>query len=137
MNNLRSPDILSLEEIQDNDGVASATPTAANVTFTRLLAAIKAAGGPAYDYREIDPESNQDGGEPNGNIRVAFLFRTDNRDLQFVDRPGGTATNATEPVAGSAPVIQPGARRSHQRGVGEQPQAAGRGVPLPRASRCS
>ena len=63
-----------------------------NVTFTRLLAAIKAAGGPAYDYREIDPASNQDGGEPNGNIRVAFLFRTDNRDLQFVDRPGGDAT---------------------------------------------
>ena len=108
VNNLRSPDILSLEEIQDNDGVASATPTAANVTFTRLLAAIKAAGGPAYDYREIDPESNQDGGEPNGNIRVAFLFRTDNRDLQFVDRPGGTATNATEPVAGPHLSFSPG-----------------------------
>jgi hypothetical protein len=108
VNNLRSPDILSLEEIQDNDGVAGATPTAANVTFTRLLAAIKAAGGPAYDYREIDPESNQDGGEPNGNIRVAFLFRTDNRDLQFVDRPGGTATNATEPVAGPHLSFSPG-----------------------------
>jgi uncharacterized protein len=108
VNNLRSPDILSLEEIQDNDGVGSATPTAANVTFTRLLAAIKAAGGPAYDYREIDPESNQDGGEPNGNIRVAFLFRTDNRDLQFVDRPGGTATNATEPVAGPHLSFSPG-----------------------------
>ena len=108
VNNLRSPDILSLEEIQDNDGAASATPTAANVTFTRLLAAIKAAGGPTYDYREIDPASNQDGGEPNGNIRVAFLFRTDNRDLQFVDRPGGTATNATEPVAGPHLSFSPG-----------------------------
>ena len=108
VNNLRSPDILSLEEIQDNDGAASAAPTAANVTFTRLLAAIKAAGGPTYDYREIDPESNQDGGEPNGNIRVAFLFRTDNRDLQFVDRPGGTATNATEPVAGPHLSFSPG-----------------------------
>ncbi len=108
VNNLRSPDILSLEEIQDNDGAASAAPTAANVTFTRLLAAIKAAGGPTYDYREIDPESNQDGGEPNGNIRVAFLFRTDDRDLQFVDRPGGTATNATEPVAGPHLSFSPG-----------------------------
>ena len=106
--NLRSPDILSLEEIQDNDGAASAAPTAANVTFTRLLAAIKAAGGPTYDYREIDPASNQDGGEPNGNIRVAFLFRTDNPDLTFVDRPGGTATNATEPVAGPHLSFSPG-----------------------------
>jgi uncharacterized protein len=108
VDNLRSPDILSLEEIQDNDGVASAAPTQADVTFTRLLAAIKAAGGPTYDYREIDPVANQDGGEPNGNIRVAFLFRTDNRDLQFVDRPGGTATTATEPTAGPHLSFSPG-----------------------------
>jgi uncharacterized protein len=108
VNNLRSPDILSLEEIQDNDGAATPAPTAANVTFTRLLAAIKAAGGPAYDYREIDPEANQDGGEPNGNIRVAFLFRTDNRDLKFVDRPGGDATTPTEPVAGPHLSFSPG-----------------------------
>ena len=44
--NLRSPDILSLEEIQDNDGAASAAPTQADVTHTRLLEAIVAAGGP-------------------------------------------------------------------------------------------
>jgi predicted extracellular nuclease len=99
--NLRSPDILSLEEIQDNDGAASPPPTQADVTHARLLDAIVAAGGPRYAYREIDPEPNQDGGEPNGNIRVSFLFRTDVRDLAFVDRPGGTATTATEPVAGS------------------------------------
>jgi predicted extracellular nuclease len=106
--NLRSPDILSLEEIQDDDGAASPAPTAADVTFTRLLAAIRAAGGPSYAYRQIDPVSNQDGGEPNGNIRVAFLYRTDNRELQFVDRPGGTATTATEPVAGPHLSFSPG-----------------------------
>jgi uncharacterized protein len=101
--NLRAPDILSLEEIQDNDGAASASPTSADVTYTRLIAAIRAAGGPTYQYRQVDPASNQDGGEPNGNIRVAFLFRTDNRDLSFVDREGPTPTTAataTEPVAG-------------------------------------
>ena len=101
--NLRAPDILSLEEIQDNDGAASASPTSAGVTYTRLIAAIRAAGGPTYQYRQVDPASNQDGGEPNGNIRVAFLFRTDNRDLSFVDRQGPTPTTATtptEPVAG-------------------------------------
>ena len=135
VDNLRSPDILSLEEIQDNDGAASAAPTAANVTFTRLLAAIKAAGGPTYDYREIDPASNQDGGEPNGNIRVAFLFRTDNRDLD-VRRPAGRDGDDRDRAGGrpaAAPaVIQPRARRSHQRGVEQQPQAAGGRVPLPR-----
>ena len=102
--NLRAPDILSLEEIQDNDGTASAAPTSADVTHRRLIEAIVAAGGPRYDYRQIDPApptpAANDGGEPNGNIRVSFLFRTDVRDLRFVDRPGGTATTPTEPVAG-------------------------------------
>ena len=99
--NLRSPDILSLEEIQDNDGAATTTPTQANLTYERLIDAIAAAGGPTYDYRQIDPEPGTDGGEPGGNIRVAFLFRTDVRGLRFVDRPGGDATTATEPVAGA------------------------------------
>jgi predicted extracellular nuclease len=59
-----------------------------------------AAGGPRYDYRQIDPAPDSDGGEPGGNIRVSFLFRTDVRGLRFIDRPGGDATTATEPVAG-------------------------------------
>jgi hypothetical protein len=63
-----------------------------------LIAAISAAGGPAYQYRQIDPVDDQDGGEPGGNIRVGFLFRTD-RELTFIDRPGGGSTTATTVVA--------------------------------------
>src|SRR2546425_1789521 len=65
-----------------------------------LVAAIDEAGGPHYDYRQIDPVDDQDGGEPGGNIRVGFLFRTD-RGLAFVDRPGGTSTSAVNVVSGS------------------------------------
>ena len=104
--NLRAPDILSLEEIQDNDGAASAEPTSADVTYTRLIKAIVDAGGPRYDYRQVDPAPLSDGGEPNGNIRVAFLFRTDVRDLAFVDRGTATATTPTEPVAGPGGTAQ-------------------------------
>jgi len=103
--NLRSPDLIILEEIQDNDGAATATPTDASATYGTLISAITAAGGPTYTYRQIDPVSNQDGGEPNGNIRVGFLFRTD-RGLGFVDRPGGTATSPTGVVsAGGQPQL--------------------------------
>jgi predicted extracellular nuclease len=95
VNNLRAPDLLAIEEIQDNTGPAATDPsTDASVTWQMLIAAIETAGGPTYDYRQIDPLFNQDGGEPGGNIRVGFLFRTD-RGLSFVDRPGGTAVNAT------------------------------------------
>jgi predicted extracellular nuclease len=94
--NLRAPDIIAIEEIQDNDGPADTGTVDASETWQLLIAAIAAAGGPAYDWRSIDPVNNQDGGEPGGNIRVGFLFRTDNDDLEFVDRPGGDATTPVE-----------------------------------------
>jgi predicted extracellular nuclease len=96
--NLASPDLVALEEVQDNNGAVNDGTVAADQTLARFVAAIQAAGGPAYQWRQIDPVNNADGGEPGGNIRVAFLFRTD-RGLSFVDRPGGTATAATEVVA--------------------------------------
>jgi predicted extracellular nuclease len=90
---LGTPDILALTEVQDdngpvNDGIVSADQTAA-----KLIAAIQAAGGPAYQYRDIDPVDDSDGGEPGGNIRQAFLFNP--ARVTFVDRAGGTATAAT------------------------------------------
>jgi hypothetical protein len=94
VNNLRSPDLIGGEEVQDNTGPTNDGTVAANQTLAQLVAAIQAAGGPTYDWREIDPVNNQDGGEPGGNIRQVFLFRTD-RGLSFVDRPGGTSTDPT------------------------------------------
>jgi hypothetical protein len=99
VNNLRSPDLLAVQEVQDNNGPISNTVTAADVTFSMLIAAIEEAGGPTYQYRQIDPVAHQDGGEPGGNIRVGFLFHSD-RGLTFVDRPGGCSTCATSAVAG-------------------------------------
>jgi uncharacterized protein len=97
INNLKSPDILAIEEIQDNDGTTGGTTspvTDASVTWNTLIAAIATAGGPTYQYRQIDPVAHQDGGAPGGNIRQGFLYRTD-RGLAFVDRAGGTSTNST------------------------------------------
>jgi predicted extracellular nuclease len=97
VNNLRSPDLVALEEIQDNNGPTDDGTVDATTTASTLISAITAAGGPAYQYRDIVPVNDQDGGEPGGNIRVGFLFRTD-RGLAFVNRPGGTPTNAVSVV---------------------------------------
>ncbi len=94
VDNLRAPDILSIEEVQDNNGTVDNGVTDASTTWSMLIAAIQAAGGPEYQYRQIDPVNNADGGVPGGNIRVGFLFRTD-RDVEFIDRPGGGPTTAT------------------------------------------
>src|SRR4029078_6382879 len=99
--NRKSPDVVSLEEIQDNNGATNDSIVDADQTLNKLTAAIKAAGGPTYEWRQINPGDDQEGGETGGNIRVGFMFRTD-RGLAFVDRPGGGSTNATSVVNGSS-----------------------------------
>jgi uncharacterized protein len=94
VDNLASPDILGLEEVQDDDGAANSATTSAELTLTMLRDAIVQAGGPEYAWRQINPVDDQEGGEPGGNIRVAFMYRTD-KPVQFVDRPGGGSQVAT------------------------------------------
>jgi uncharacterized protein len=98
VDNLRSPDLLGIEEVQDNSGGTNNGVVDASQTWQMLIDAITAAGGPLYEYRQIDPVDDADGGAPGGNIRIGLLFRTD-RDLKFIDRPGGTSTNDTEVVS--------------------------------------
>ncbi|MEV5875065.1 endonuclease/exonuclease/phosphatase family protein [Streptomyces sp. NPDC052101] len=92
VNNLQSPDIVSLEEIQDNNGVTDDGTVDASVTVNKLIDAIVAAGGPKYDWRSINPVNDQDGGQPGGNIRQVFLFNP--QRVSFVDRAGGDSTTA-------------------------------------------
>ena len=96
VHNLGSPDILALEEIQDNNGATNDAVVAADQTVAKFIAAIQAAGGPTYDWRGIDPTDDADGGEPGGNIRQVFLFNP--ARTTFVDRPGGDATTAVSVV---------------------------------------
>jgi len=97
VDNLRSPDIIAIEEMQDNSGPANDGVVNSDLSWQRLIDAIVAAGGPTYDYRQIDPEDGADGGIPGGNIRVGFLFDPSD-DLTFVDRPGGDATTDVDVV---------------------------------------
>ncbi|WP_326606375.1 endonuclease/exonuclease/phosphatase family protein [Streptomyces sp. NBC_01800] len=94
--NLSSPDIVSLEEIQDDNGAANDGTVGSDATLKRFTDAIVAAGGPQYAWRYIAPENGKDGGEPGGNIRNVFLFNPERVD--FVDRPGGDATTAVTTV---------------------------------------
>lgn len=113
VNNLEAPDIIAIEEVQDNNGAPGGNAQCpavadgvvdASQTWNTLITAIQNAQGPIYDYRQIDPVDCQDGGAPGGNIRVGFLFRTD-RGVAFVDRPGATSTTANS-VTGSGASTQ-------------------------------
>ena len=105
----------------------------------KLTAAIRAAGGPAYEARWINPTDGTDGGQPGGNIRQVFLFRPD-RGCRFVDRPGGTATTATTVVADgapAAPVLLPRPDRPDQLGLGRLRASRSRASSASAARRCS
>jgi len=71
---LGMPDIVALQEVQDNNGSINDGVTDASLTAAKLIDAIVLAGGPLYVYLDIAPENNMDGGEPGANIRPGFLF---------------------------------------------------------------
>src|SRR5437764_12698331 len=64
VNNLKAPDIVSGEEVQDDNAPTHNGVVDANQTLDQLVAAIHAAGGPTYDYRYINPVDDQDAGQP-------------------------------------------------------------------------
>jgi predicted extracellular nuclease len=70
---LNSPDILFLQEISDDSGASDNGVVSANKTLTALVKAIVHAGGAAYNFVNIPPIDNMDGGKPGNNIRVAYL----------------------------------------------------------------
>lgn len=93
VNRLDSPDVIALQEIQDNNGATNNGVVAADQTATLLINAISAAGGPAYTYTDIVPVDGMDGGEPGGNIRVAYLYNA--ARVTLVDCGGkGSSTEA-------------------------------------------
>ena len=80
--NLGAPDIVSLQEIQDDNGTGTGV-LSANQNLGNLVAALNAADPTAhYVFADIDPTAeNQTGGEPNGNIRNAFVYDTNRVSL--------------------------------------------------------
>lgn len=101
--NLKAPDILALQEIQDNDGAINSSSPDASHTWGRLINAIASNGGPAYAYAQIDPASNMDGGQPGANIRVGFLYNpavASFESMSRVDAGNAAWDNSRKPLAG-------------------------------------
>lgn len=74
-NYLNTPDIIFVQEISDDSGSANDGVVSANKTLSALVKAIAhASGGVKYDFVNIPPVNNMDGGKPGSNIRVAYLY---------------------------------------------------------------
>jgi predicted extracellular nuclease len=71
---MKTPDLLFLQEIQDNSGEEDDGTVAADVTISTLIGAIEKISGVRYNYTQINPVDGQDGGVPGGNIRTVYLY---------------------------------------------------------------
>lgn len=80
-NELNAPDIITLVEVMDNDGVTDSGETAADESYQTLIDEIRDQGGPQYAFTEVAPVDGMDGGIPGGNIRVGHIYRTDRVQL--------------------------------------------------------
>ena len=96
--NLRSPDVIAVEEVQDNNGSQDDGTVDSSTTTDKLIAAIRSAGGPAYTAHWVNPADKADGGQPGGNIRNVLLVRSD-RDIEVVERDSGDPNHEAEVVA--------------------------------------
>ena len=92
VSNMKTPDIIGLTEVQDNDGATDSGTTDASESAKVLIEKIKSLGGPEYIYTDIAPEDKKDGGAPGGNIRVGFLYNPERVTLSEGQK--GTATQA-------------------------------------------
>ncbi|HEL0639989.1 TPA: endonuclease/exonuclease/phosphatase family protein [Streptococcus equi subsp. zooepidemicus] len=98
IHDLNAPDIIGLIEVQDNNGPTDDGTTDARQSAQRLIDAIKALGGPTYQYVDIAPENNADGGQPGSNIRTGFLYQPERVSLS--DKPRGGVNDAVKWVNG-------------------------------------
>ncbi|HEX9946054.1 MAG TPA: Calx-beta domain-containing protein, partial [Allosphingosinicella sp.] len=117
-NNMNSPDIVIIEEMQDNNGAAQGT-TDASTSWQMLVDALNAAvPGARYQWVDQEPVNNSEGGEPGGNIRVGFLYDTNRVQLgdlapdatlaerrQFTDRIGDGVRDAGDRILFSDDMI--------------------------------
>ena len=77
-----APDIVALQEIQDNDGAELSSVVDASETYKQLIKDVKRLGGPSYRWADIPPEVDADGGQPGGNIRNGYLYNPQRVELR-------------------------------------------------------
>ncbi|TVY22205.1 hypothetical protein LHYA1_G008928 [Lachnellula hyalina] len=103
---LKTPDLMFLQEIQDNTGATDTGVVDANITLSTLVEAIRVRSNLTYASTAIDPVNDQDGGEPGGNIRVAYLYNP--VVLQLRNPNPGSSTDANEVLPGPELKYNPG-----------------------------
>ena len=76
-----TPDIVALQEIQDNDGAEMTEVIDADLTYQGLIETIGQLSNVEYDWVDIAPQVGADGGQPGGGIRNGYLYNPERVEL--------------------------------------------------------
>lgn len=83
--NLNCPDLMNLVEVQDDNGFSLRFGVGAELTLKKVKLAVQQVCPKShYEYINIDPFEQSEGGQPGGNIRVALLYNK--KKLNFTYR---------------------------------------------------
>ena len=105
--NLKSPEIIFVQEIQDDSGVTDDGVVSSDNNLAFLVSLLNNSKYDIYSTRNygyvyVSPENNQDGGVPGGNIRNAICYNTNNLEVLEYKRIGlSTETDAFSKPSGS------------------------------------
>jgi uncharacterized protein len=111
VNNLKTPDIIGLQEVQDNNGAEITDVTAANETLQLLVDEIEKISGIQYEFIDNPFIGNEtSGGQPGGNIRTAFLYNPERVEfvagsLQSLVNPADQQNNPNNPFYETRPPL--------------------------------
>lgn len=75
------PDIVALQEIQDNDGAEITEVVDASETYALLIKTVEQLSAVTYQWTDVNPELGADGGQPGGNIRNGYLYNPERVSL--------------------------------------------------------
>jgi uncharacterized protein len=105
VNDLGLPDILVLQEVQDDSGLDDDGITSASQNLNALVNSVYDESGVLYKYIDPEPRNNSSGGASGANIRTVILYRED-RGLIYLGEydsnlPDANAyENSRKPVVG-------------------------------------
>ncbi|KAI1193947.1 DNase I-like protein [Nemania serpens] len=112
VNYLRTPDLLAVQEVQDNNGETDDGTVDSDLTLSALTDAIATLsnGTVVYNFTYISPVDGTNGGAPGANIRNAYLYRPEILQLQGGggDAARGDAVTANEVLRGPTLKYNPG-----------------------------
>jgi predicted extracellular nuclease len=100
---LGAPHLISLQEIQDNNGATNNGVVAADITLNNLAGALNTATGRSYAWVSVNPSNNTDGGQLGGNIRQAFMY--DSSRVSFSGVVGAAADAMTASADANGQIV--------------------------------